>query len=147
MRFRHVAAAIFLCLASTRPAASAAGDDYLRGYIDSWLATNATAAAGRVTVTVKGGVVTLTGALASPEEIDRIVAAVGEIEGVARVVNRMSVEQGAEKRRWRTWMDWLRPPPGRRTVRFPDGDLFAGPLADQKQPRFHMTWQSWRNDS
>ena len=147
MSLRHVAAAMILTLASTRQAASAATDDYLRGYIDSWIATNAPAVAGRVTVKVKSGVVTLTGALASPEEIDRIVTAVGEIEGVVTVVNRMSVEQGAEKRRWRTWIDWLRPPPGRRTVRFPDGDLFAGPLADQKQPRFHMTWQSWRSDT
>lgn len=147
MRLRHVAAAIILCLASTRQAASASGDDYLRGYIDSWIASNATAAASRVTVKVEAGVVTLTGTIDSPEEIDRIVTAVGSLEGVVRVVNRLDVEKGADRPRWRTWIEWLRPPPGRRTVRFPAGDLFAGPLADQKQPRFHTTWQSWRSDS
>ena len=117
MRLRHVAAAIILILASTRQAASAAGDDYLRGYIDSWIATNATPAASRVTVKVENGVVTLTGTIDSPEEIDRIVSAVGAIEGVVRVVNRLDVEEGAGRRRWRTWIEWLSPPPGRRTVR------------------------------
>lgn len=134
---------MFLCLAWTRQAASAGEDDYLRGYIDSWLATNEAAVAGRVTVKVAAGVVTLSGALSSPEEIDRIVTAVGSLRGVVRVVNRLAVNEKAERRRWRTWIEWLRPSPGRRTVPFPDGDLFAGPLADQKLPRFHMTWQSW----
>src|SRR6185295_7497258 len=96
----------------------------------------------RVRVAVEGGVVTLEGSLGSPEEIDRIVAAVGTLRGVERVVNRLEVE-GGEPRRWRTWMDWRQPAPGRQTVRFPAGDLFAAPLADQKQPRFHTTWQRW----
>src|SRR5258706_13942204 len=111
MRLRHVASAIILCLASTRQAASAAGDDYLRGYIDSWIGSNATAAASRVTVKVEAGVVTLTGTIDSPEEIDRIVTAVGSLEGVVRVVNRLDVEKGAARPRWRTWIEWLRPPP------------------------------------
>lgn len=149
MRLRHMAAAMILCLASPRPAAPAGGDEYLRGYIDSWIAINAAAAAGRMTVRVEGGVVTLTGSAESPEEIDRIVTAIGSLEGVVRVVNRLALEAGdvSGRRRWRTWIEWLRPPPGRRTVRFPAGDLFAGPLADQKQPRFHTTWQSWHTSA
>src|SRR5262245_49861070 len=147
MSLRHVAAAMILVFVSARQAASAAPDDYLRGYIDSWIATNAPSAASRVTVKVADGVVTLTGAVGSPEEIDRIVTGVGALDGVERVVNRLDVEEGSARGRWRTWIEWLRPPPGRRTIRFPAGDLFAGPLADQKQPRFHMTWQRWQSDT
>ena len=148
MRTRNAAAVIFLCLAPTLLAARAAGeDDYLRGYIVSWLENDVHAAAGRVAVEVRDGVVTLAGTVGSPEEIDRIVAAVGSFRGVVRVVNRLEIESGTGRRRWRTWIEWLRPAPGRRTVRFPAGDLFAGPLADQKQPRFHTTWQRWHTAS
>ncbi len=148
MRTRNAAAVIFLCLSPTLLAARAAGeDDYLRGYVASWIENNVHAAAGRVAVEVRDGVVTLAGTVASPEEIDRIVAAVGSFRGVVRVVNRLEIESGTRRRRWRTWIEWLRPAPGRRTVRFPAGDLFSGPLADQKQPRFHTTWQRWHTAS
>src|SRR5258706_3438509 len=41
----------------------------------------------------------------------------------------------------------MQPPAGRRPIRFPQGDLFTPPLADQKQPRFHITWQRWHTDA
>src|SRR2546428_12899020 len=65
------------------------------------------------------------------------------MRGVGWVCTRLEIEDTGGSRRWRTWTEWLRPPPGRKTVRFPAGDLFAPPLADQKQPRFHTTWQRW----
>ena len=122
------------------------GDDYLRGYVVSYLEQVLHQGADRIQVQVERGVVTLTGAVPTPEEIDRIVETVGTFSGVERVVNRLEVGE-AVPRRWRTWSEWLRPPPGRKTVRFPAGDLFAAPLADQKQPRFHTTWQRWRTGS
>jgi hypothetical protein len=121
-------------------------DEFLRGYVVSFLEQFFQVGRDRVRVAAEGGVVTLEGSLGSPEEIDRIVAAVGTLRGVERVVNRLEVE-GGEPRRWRTWMDWRQPAPGRQTVRFPAGDLFAAPLADQKQPRFHTTWQRWHTGS
>lgn len=148
MRVRNVGAAIFLCLAPALLAAHAGGeDDYLRGYIVSWLENSLPRDGSRVAVEVTDGIVTLIGTVGSPEEIDRIVAAVGSFKGVARVVNRLEVEGRSGRRRWRTWIEWLQPRPGHRSVRFPAGDLFSGPLADQKQPRFHTTWQRWHTPS
>jgi len=139
--------------AETRPA-DAAGtdggpvtDDFLRGYIVSYLEQVYHLGRETLRVAVEGGVVTLSGTVGTPEDIDRIVAEVGTLRGVERVVNRLEVDETGGTRRWRTWTEWLRPPPGRKTVRFPAGDLFAAPLADQKQPRFHTTWQRWRTGS
>src|SRR6185295_11316281 len=148
MRRRLAPLCLSLLLASGAGAVGSAradqpdDDEFLRGYVVSFLEQFFQVGRDRVRVAVEGGVVTLEGSLGSPEEIDRIVAAVGTLRGVERVVNRLEVE-GGEPRRWRTWMDWRQPAPGRQTVRFPAGDLFAAPLADQKQPRFHTTWQRW----
>jgi Protein of unknown function (DUF1207)/BON domain len=124
-----------------------AGDVFLQGYIVSYLEQVLHRPRDGVQVAVEKGVVTLTGTAATPEEIDRIVDAVIAFRGVRRVVNLLRVEEAAGRGRFRTWVDWLRPPPGRTTVRFPTGDLFTPPLADQKQPRFHMTWQRWHTRS
>lgn len=135
-------------------------DAYLRGYVESWLLHAHAIPPDRVAVAVKDGEVTLTGDLDTPEEIDSIVATVASFRGVTRVLNRLVVADappvtgaGAAARppaspapRWKTWLRWLQPPPGRRTVRFPSGDLFLPPLADQKQPRFHTTYQRYRLD-
>jgi len=121
----------------------AVGDEFLRGYILSFLEQVFHEGRERVQVAVARGVVTLSGSVGTPEEIDHIVAAVGTFQGVEHVVNLLEVEDTRGPRRWRTWTEWLRPPPGRKSVRFPAGDLFAAPLADQKQPRFHTTWQRW----
>lgn len=148
MRVRNVGAAIFLCLAPALLSVHAGGeDDYLRGYIVSWLENSLPRDGSRVAVEVTDGIVTLIGTVGSPEEIDRIVAAVGSFKGVVRVVTRLEVEDRSGRRRWRTWIEWLHPRPGHRSVRFPAGDLFSGPLADQKQPRFHTTWQRWHTPS
>jgi len=125
----------------------AAGDDYLRGYIMSFLEQGMHLGPDRVRVEVSKGIVTLTGELATPEEIDRIVQAVVAFPGVVTVDNRLGVEEPPGGRRYKSWAQWLRPPPGRTTVRFPSGDLFAVPLADPRQPRFHTTWQRWRTES
>jgi len=124
------------------PADEPIDDDFLRGYIVSFLDQVLHQGRDRDRVEVEAGVVTLGGVVETPEEIDRIVSAVASFRGVEHVVNRLEVAEGVP-RRWRTWTEWLRPPPGRKTVRFPAGDLFAAPLADQKQPRFHTTWQRW----
>ena len=156
MRIAHAVTGIFLGLfvhslvsaAAQSPVPAGAGTDaYLRGYVVSWLEQTMHRGPDRVSVEVRDGVVTLTGSLDSPEEIDRVVMTVGSFAGVVRVVNRLEVETPAPRRRWRTWTDWLRPPPGQKTVRFPAGDLFAAPFADQKQPRFHTTWQRWHTKS
>src|SRR3989304_6307512 len=105
MRIRNIAAAIFLCLASTLLPSHAAGeDDYLRGYIVSWLEMNLKPAAGRVAVLGSDGGAPPAGTVGSPEEIDRIVTAVGSFQGVVRVVNRLEVESGPRRRRWQTWI-------------------------------------------
>jgi len=156
MRAADVVTCIFLgALVHSLPAAAAVGpgaaeaasDAYLRGYVVSWLEQTMRLGPERVKVEVRDGVVTLTGLLDSPEEIDRVVTMIGSFAGVVRVINHLEVEPGTPRRRWRTWTDWRRPPPGRGTVRFPAGDLFAAPFADQKQPRFHTTWQHWRTES
>jgi uncharacterized protein DUF1207/BON domain-containing protein len=133
-------------------------DARLQGYIEAWLIHVHGIDSRQVRVAVEDGVVTLSGTLESPEKIDLIYATVGSFEGVVSVVNRLEVgttapstapqgeaaePPGATQGRWRSWRWWRQPPPGRKTVRFPVGDLFAGPLADQKQPRFHTTWQRW----
>jgi hypothetical protein len=137
-----------LAAASTALAAARAepGDDYLRGYIESWLLHVHRLAPDRVSVEVSRGIVTLAGTADDPEQIDRIVASVVSMEGVVEVVNRLRIDDAAQAGRWTTWLRWLQPPPGRKTVFFPVGDLFAPPLADQKQPRFHTTWQRYKGD-
>lgn len=135
-------------------------DAYLRGYIESWLLYAHAIRPGQVAVSVEDGAVTLTGDLDTPEAIDRIVATVASFRGVTRVIDHLVVgggppvtdagaaagPQAGPAPRWKTWLRWLEPPPGRRTVRFPSGDLFMAPLADQKQPRFHTTYQRYRLD-
>ncbi|MBI4169746.1 MAG: DUF1207 domain-containing protein [Acidobacteria bacterium] len=139
-------------------AAAEAPDAYLRGYIEAWLLYAHAIAPDRVVVAVHDGAVTLSGDVDSPEQIDRIIATVASFRGVTRVINRLEVaaegtlagkgplarRPTAPAARWKTWLRWLQPPPGRRTVRFPRGDLFMPPLADQKQPRFHTTYQRYR---
>src|SRR6267378_1524180 len=148
MRVRRFLAALsILLLASAGTDGGPVTDDFLRGYIVSYLEQVYHLGRETLRVAVEGGVVTLSGTVGTPEDIDRIVAEVGTLRGVERVVNRLEVEDTGGTRRWRTWTEWLRPTPGRKTVRFPAGDLFAAPLADQKQPRFHTTWQRWRTGS
>ncbi|HEU4400965.1 MAG TPA: DUF1207 domain-containing protein [Candidatus Polarisedimenticolia bacterium] len=129
----------------------AEADAYLRGYVASWLATAHGLGTDRLTVEVADGTVILTGTADSPEQIDLIVATVASFAGVVRVVNRIEVAPAAQAGapvqapgRWRTWRAWLHPLAGRKSVRFPIGDLFTAPLADQKQPRFHTTYQRTR---
>ena len=153
MRIRSFLQGLMISLLVVTPPARAAGqeepidDDFLRGYIVSFVEQVLRLGRDRVLVAVENGVVTLTGTVTTPEEIDRIVDAVIAFHGVRRVVNRLEVEDTRDRRRFKSWVQWLRPPPGRATVRFPAGDLFTPPLADQKQPRFHMTWQRWRTRS
>jgi uncharacterized protein DUF1207/BON domain-containing protein len=154
MRLRTLLAGLILILFVVPSSARAAGqvgpvdDVFLRGYIVSFLEQVLEVGRDRVEVTVENGVVTLTGTVATPETIDRIVGAVVAFQGVRSVVNRLEAgDTGAQRPRWRTWTRWLQPSPGRKTVRFPMGDLFTAPLADQKQPRFHMTWQRWHTGS
>ena len=169
LRLAPLCAAFGLALAATAAAAAPAmvpaaeSDAYLRGYIESYLDISHGIARERVAVGVKDGVVTLTGAVESPEQIDRIIATVGSFIGVVRLVNRLTVAEpggpapgtgppggasgaGQPLGRWRTWRTWLQPPPGRKSVRFPVGDLFTAPFADQKQPRFHTTYQRYHVD-
>ncbi|MFH1723073.1 MAG: DUF1207 domain-containing protein [Elusimicrobiota bacterium] len=54
--------------------------------------------------------------------------------------------RGKLETQWRSWGAWKEPRPGRRAVFFPIGDIFAPPLADQKQPRFFASWQAYRTD-
>jgi len=49
--------------------------------------------------------------------------------------------------RWATWYQWRQPREDRSVIWFPQGDLFTPPQADQKQPRFHTTWQRYHTDS
>jgi hypothetical protein len=127
-------------------------DSYLQGYIESWLLHVHGIAPSSVTVAVEAGVVTLSGRYDGPADIGEMVAAVAAFPGVREVINRVSrspEDPGAatvRQRRWSSWFRWLRPAEGRKTVRFPEGDLFTAPLADQKQPRFHMTYQRYALD-
>ena len=150
---------VVLTAASAAPAAGDATDDaYLRGYVESWLFHTYGLGPDRVSVVVEAGAVTLAGYLPDPESIDRIVSTVASFTGVVEVRNRLWVGEGPPEAdridgnesgttgRWRTWLGWLSPPPGRSSIRFPVGDLFTPPIADQKQPRFHTTWQRYDAD-
>jgi len=53
-------------------------------------------------------------------------------------------EAPAAQTRWRSWRFWEPAPPGKRFTCFPEGDVFAPPMADPKQPRFHASWQVHR---
>ncbi len=41
-------------------------------------------------------------------------------------------------------MQWSLPNDDRKLIPFPRGDVFVPPLADQKQPRSHVTWQRFK---
>jgi hypothetical protein len=141
-------------------AVEAPADAYLRGFVESWLIHAHHLGPDQVGVTVRDGVVTLSGEVDSREQIDVIVATVASFAGVVEVVNRLEVmgteaampggtgqetspQAAGQAGRWRTWR-WRRPNAGRKTVAFPVGDLFTAPLADQKQPRFHTTYQRYQ---
>src|SRR5882762_10090217 len=66
-------------------------DDFLHGYIVSYLEQVYHLGRETLRVAVEGGVVTLSGTVGTPEDIDRIVAEVGTFRGVERVVNRLEV--------------------------------------------------------
>jgi len=127
-------------------------DAFLRGYVAAWLLYEHGLDEARVRVTVTAGVVTLEGTVEDEAQRQRILETVVTFAGVEQVIDRLRAageppaeepRAGAEGERWQSWFRWLRPPPGRKYVRFPDGDLFTPPLADQKQPRFHTTYQRW----
>jgi hypothetical protein len=133
-------------------------DAYLRVYIEAWLLLAHFLGPERVRVEVRQGEVTLAGTADTSEQIDAIVAAVLSFAQVTAVSSRLEVagpgappppptQSGGSSpggQRWSTWLRWLLPPPGRKSVRFPAGDLFTAPLADPKQPRFHTTYQYWK---
>src|SRR5690349_7775580 len=106
-------------LAAAAPPDVPIDDDYLRGYIVSFLEQSMHLRPDRVQVAVSHGVVTLTGDVTTPEEIDHIVQAIVSFPGVETVDNRLSVEEPPGGRRFKSWTQWPRPPPGRTTVRFP----------------------------
>jgi Protein of unknown function (DUF1207)/BON domain len=151
MRHRALSCVLAVALAAAAPpvrggpGASSDTDTYLRGYIESWLEQSLALPRSQVKVEVRDGVVTLSGSVDTPERIDLIVKNVATFEGVIEVVDRL--QAGSSEGRYKTWMLWPQPPPGRRSVRFPAGDLFSAPLADQKQPRFHTTYQRWRTEN
>jgi hypothetical protein len=143
---RPVLSFLLSLLLAAAPGAALADDATLAGYVTAWLAHVHRLGPDRVQVSVERGVVTLSGTADSPEQIDRILASVAAFEGVAEVVSRLRSTGPAgvaRAGRWRTWMEWLEPPAGRKTIPFPVGDLFTGPLADPKQPRFHSTYQHY----
>lgn len=135
-------------------------DTRLRGYIEAWLQFTYGLGPDQVQVEVTDGQVILIGEVNTPEEATRILETLASFDGVISIVNELRLRaspgreetghsdagEAAKPSRWKTWFDWLRPPPGRKTVLFPTGDLFALPLADQKQPRFHITWQKYRTN-
>ncbi|MGH9798591.1 MAG: DUF1207 domain-containing protein [Candidatus Polarisedimenticolia bacterium] len=136
----------FLLLAAA-PGSLPADDATLREYVAAWLRHVHRLGPDRIQVRVDDGVVTLTGTTDSPEQIDRIVAGVAAFEGVMEVVSRLQAAgpaAGGPVGRWRTWLEWLEPAAGRKTIPFPVGDLFTVPLADPKQPRFHTSYQRYR---
>ncbi|MFA5139225.1 MAG: DUF1207 domain-containing protein [Elusimicrobiota bacterium] len=61
-------------------------------------------------------------------------------------VARASAQPSEAKTRWRSWTDWRPASAGKGVVYFPNGDIFAPPMADPKQPRFHATWQRYHTD-
>lgn len=142
--------------------ASSVQDARLRGYIEAWLQFAHGLGPDQVKTEVTDGQVTLSGEVDTPEQAERILEAIATFDGVITVINKLQLTEApadledkpseAERaatavvpaNRWKTWFEWLKPPPGRKTVLFPSGDLFAPPLADQKQPRFHTTWQKYR---
>lgn len=123
-------------------------DEYLRGYIASWLELSRGIQSQAVSVRVEEGVVTLR---FDPDEVPLTSAetqAIAAFDGVVRV-DLERVEAPRERKKTahiRSWKTWLRPAPGRKTVRFPVGDLFSPPLADTRQPRFHATYQGYRTE-
>ncbi len=144
--------------AETARTSSAEIDAYLRGYIEAWLLATYRLGPERVRVEVRQGAVTLAGTTDTPEQIDAIVGAVSSFAQVTSV--KSSLEESGRAappppaagdgetpergQRWSTWLRWLLPPPGRKSVPFQAGDLFTVPLADPKQPRFHTTYQHWK---
>ncbi|MDH3427334.1 MAG: DUF1207 domain-containing protein [Gemmatimonadota bacterium] len=96
------------------------------------------------------GVVPLEGRSADVIALESCASALPTMRGVREVILRKQ-ESGAAgtpggARRWQAWRRWVQPSPGRRWIRFPTGDVFAPPLADQKQPRFHTSYQRYNLD-
>ncbi len=55
-------------------------------------------------------------------------------------------EKSASPSHWRPWHRWVRPASGKKVTFFPLGDLFAPPIADQRQPRFYATRQAYNTN-
>lgn len=117
-------------------------DEYLRGYVQSWIRYHYLLTPEQIRVTVKNGVVVLKGTVETAHEKNAIVSMVATYPGVAKVEPQLEI---AEKTlpRWKSWGRWTQPEEQRKYYFFPHGDLFTPPLADQKQPRFHTTWQRY----
>lgn len=124
---------------------NAAYEEYMRGYIESYLVQKIGVAAGQIAVTVDGETVTLTGIVESKREKEKIVSAIKSFRGVKKVSANFKIVPGSRER-WKSWPSWTMPQPGKKKMFFPKGDIFMPPLADQKQPRFHTTWQRWHTD-
>jgi len=70
----------------------------------------------------------------------RCVSVLLSVGAVVAAIPALAAESPAP---WRPWYRWRQPEPGHSAIAFPEGDLFAAPQADLKQPRFHTTWQRY----
>lgn len=140
-----VVPACFAAAAAPPDAPWGHSDAYLKGYIEAWLRYAHAIPPGQIEVNVDDGKVTLTGKVETSRLSESIAKDIGNFEGVTEVANGLTVSQKAYPR-WRSWSEWDEYQPGRRWVFFPRGDVFLPPLADQKQPRFHTSWQRIRTD-
>ena len=85
---------ILILLAVTAISASGCGvakDSQLQSKIKEALRADKNVQADKLTVNVRDGVVTISGELYTPEEIERVMAIVETVEGVVRVKNQMSL--------------------------------------------------------
>jgi hyperosmotically inducible protein len=81
-----------LVLAADKPVS----DDVIVDQVKVHLAADAVVKGGGLGVDAKGGVVTLTGVVATSKQKDRAAKIAGKVKGVKQVVNNISLAPGAK---------------------------------------------------
>lgn len=96
MRILLIVLGAFLALASANCERRSAADSAINAIVKSELAADNETSSANINVDTKGGVVTLTGAVATQANKEQAERIAGNTEGVTRVINNITVEADGE---------------------------------------------------
>lgn len=120
-------------------------DALLKFYIQEWLKLTYRINHDKIFVEVDNGEVFLKGFVKNENERKKIIREISKFPGIVKINEKLKIEYNSIDF-FDTWLHGLTTSSDKDIIYFARGDLFIPPLADQKQPRFHMTYQHYNTN-